>query len=60
MSQLKDYQINFINEAMRVGALEFGTFTLKSGRQSPYFFNASKLLFDADINSSSKDLLISF
>ena len=47
MSQLKDYQINFINEAMRVGALEFGTFTLKSGRQSPYFFNASKLLFDA-------------
>ena len=37
MSQLKDYQINFINEAMRVGALEFGTFTLKSGRQSPYF-----------------------
>ena len=50
MSQLKDYQINFINEAMRVGALEFGTFTLKSGRQSPYFFNASKLLFDADIN----------
>ena len=52
MSQLKDYQINFINEAMRVGALEFGTFTLKSGRQSPYFFNASKLLFDADINLS--------
>lgn len=50
MSQLKDYQINFINEAMRIGALEFGAFTLKSGRQSPYFFNASKLLFDADIN----------
>ena len=50
MPQLKDYQINFINEAMRVGALEFGTFILKSGRQSPYFFNASKLLFDADIN----------
>ena len=30
--------------AMRIGALRFGDFTLKSGRRSPYFFNTG--LFD--------------
>ena len=29
-----------IELAMEYGALKFGTFTLKSGRESPYFFNA--------------------
>jgi len=29
-----------IEHAMAVGALKFGSFTLKSGRISPYFFNA--------------------
>lgn len=35
-----EYQIAFIELALSRGALRFGRFTLKSGRESPYFFNA--------------------
>jgi orotate phosphoribosyltransferase len=31
---------DFVSFCLRLGVLRFGTFTLKSGRQSPYFFNA--------------------
>ena len=41
---MKDYQQKFLNIALEAKALEFGNFTLKSGRQSPYFFNAAKML----------------
>ena len=34
------YQSDFIELAVFAGALKFGNFTLKSGRQSPYFFNS--------------------
>ena len=34
------YQKDFLRSALAVSALKFGDFTLKSGRQSPYFFNA--------------------
>ena len=37
---IQDYQRDFLDFALRVGVLRFGEFTLKSGRQSPYFFNA--------------------
>jgi orotate phosphoribosyltransferase len=37
---MKDHQKNFIELALSVDALKFGEFTLKSGRLSPYFFNA--------------------
>ncbi|KAF9788359.1 orotate phosphoribosyltransferase [Thelephora terrestris] len=37
---LEKHQSELIEHAMAVGALKFGTFTLKSGRVSPYFFNA--------------------
>lgn len=35
-----NYRIEFLEFAIRAGVLRFGDFTLKSGRQSPYFFNA--------------------
>lgn len=34
------YQNRFLETALAVNALKFGEFTLKSGRKSPYFFNA--------------------
>src|SRR5210317_57914 len=37
---MKNYQHDFINFALSAGVLRFGEFTLKSGRISPYFFNA--------------------
>ncbi|MGL5431917.1 MAG: orotate phosphoribosyltransferase, partial [Plesiomonas shigelloides] len=37
---MKAYQREFIEFALRKQVLRFGEFTLKSGRKSPYFFNA--------------------
>ncbi len=39
---LEDYQREFLDFALSQGALKFGEFTLKSGRKSPYFFNAGE------------------
>ncbi|HTY94672.1 MAG TPA: orotate phosphoribosyltransferase [Steroidobacteraceae bacterium] len=37
---MHNYQLEFIDLALSCDALRFGRFTLKSGRESPYFFNA--------------------
>lgn len=37
---MQDYQRDFLDFALDTGVLKFGQFTLKSGRISPYFFNA--------------------
>jgi len=37
---MQTFQNDFLNFALEVGVLKFGQFTLKSGRVSPYFFNA--------------------
>ncbi|KAF8067789.1 orotate phosphoribosyltransferase [Lyophyllum atratum] len=42
-ASLQPYQTGLIEQAMSVDALKFGSFTLKSGRISPYFFNAGLL-----------------
>lgn len=44
---MKPYQKAFIEFALAQGVLKFGQFTLKSGRNSPYFFNAG--LFDSGV-----------
>ncbi len=37
---MQDYKKEFLDFSLDVGVLRFGEFTLKSGRLSPYFFNA--------------------
>ncbi len=37
---MKPYQQAFLEFALQQGVLRFGEYTLKSGRLSPYFFNA--------------------
>ena len=41
---MKDYQKSFVDLAIESKSLHFGEFTLKSGRVSPYFFNAANML----------------
>ena len=44
---MQAYQREFIRFAIERGVLRFGEFSLKSGRTSPYFFNAG--LFDSGL-----------
>ena len=37
---MQEYQSNFIKFALDTDVLRFGSFVLKSGRSSPYFFNS--------------------
>ena len=39
---MSDHHARFLQLALHAQALRFGQFTLKSGRQSPYFFNAGR------------------
>ena len=43
------YQENFLNFAIEKNVLKFGSFTLKSGRVSPYFFNAGNFQTGYDL-----------
>ena len=39
---MDQFRLTFIDLALKRDALRFGRFTLKSGRESPYFFNAGR------------------
>ncbi|TCJ94812.1 orotate phosphoribosyltransferase [Volucribacter psittacicida] len=46
---MQDYKQQFIEFALSRQVLRFGEFTLKSGRKSPYFFNAGLFNTGADL-----------
>ena len=48
-SSMHSYQSRFVDYCLQRGALKFGEFKLKSGRISPYFFNAGIFNRGADL-----------
>ena len=46
---MEQYKRDFIEFALSKNVLKFGEFTLKSGRKSPYFFNAGLFNTGADL-----------
>ena len=46
---MQEYQRQFIELALSRGVLKFGSFVLKSGRTSPYFFNAGGFCSGEDL-----------
>lgn len=46
---MESYKIEFIKFALSRNVLKFGEFALKSGRKSPYFFNAGLFSTGADL-----------
>jgi hypothetical protein len=51
---LLDYQSEFISFALANRVLQFGSFKLKSGRISPYFFNAGLFCTGQSLNALSR------
>ncbi|ORY31644.1 orotidine monophosphate pyrophosphorylase [Naematelia encephala] len=55
-TKLDPAKVTFIEDAIASGVLLFGTFELKSGRVSPYFFNAGLLHSSSLLSSTSSAL----
>ena len=51
---MKGFQEKFLKLAIEAKALKFGKYVLKSGRNSPYFFNASAFLEHGSLKSLSQ------
>jgi hypothetical protein len=47
---MQQYQKDFVDFMLEIGALKFGEFTPKSGRISPYFFNAGAFNTTTNVN----------
>ncbi|KAL8675464.1 MAG: hypothetical protein Q9168_000165 [Polycauliona sp. 1 TL-2023] len=50
-STIPTFKTNFLKSCLSANVLTFGTYTLKSGRQSPYFFNAGSF-YDGNLLSA--------
>ena len=46
---MEEYKKEFINFMIECGALKFGSFTLKSGRKSPFFMNTGAYVTGSQI-----------
>lgn len=53
-NNIQPYQRQFIEFSLSQGVLKFGSFVLKSGRTSPYFFNAGLFASGAALNTLGK------
>ena len=53
-AQIEQYQSDFISFALQQQVLQFGSFKLKSGRLSPYFFNAGLFCCGFSISELAK------
>ncbi|MDP3294243.1 MAG: orotate phosphoribosyltransferase [Nevskia sp.] len=51
---MKPYQTTFLDLALKAEVLKFGSFTLKSGRVSPYFFNLGRIASGAALRDLGK------
>ena len=51
---MKNYQKSFLKLALESNSLQFGEFVLKSGRKSPYFFNAANMLNGSNLYELAK------
>ncbi len=51
MTDLSNHRRQFIDFALAGGALAFGEFTTKAGRQSPYFFNTGRFDTGASVGA---------
>lgn len=54
---MHEYQRQFLETAIACEALRFGEFTLKSGRISPYFFNAGRFDHGAALDTIGRSYL---
>ena len=51
MASIPAYKAAFLQACLEANVLTFGEFELKSGRISPYFFNAGLFLYNASLLS---------
>ena len=53
-ASIQPYQKEFLEFSLEQGVLKFGSFVLKSGRTSPYFFNAGLFASGAALHKLAK------